>query len=342
MVSTFFEGKPDAILFRSAGKKAYNLFGMENKSEAKAKETAASARTADPSKKAMAWVMASFAFLAVLIIAASIIGNLPEASVDLGPEWDVTPPGFYDGSGLRLLDGQGGISSFFSFAKAETADPYYEITAISVPDKAATLVLPSAIQAAGEETIPIRAIDGSEEGNNIFGASEASESLQAVYAPGFCSAIGQNAFAQMDGLAKVSFASAYASSGASASLECSLGARSFAGDPLLAEAILPRNLVALGDEAFADDVSLPNADFGNSYLRTIGERAFAGCCSLAYLKLPSTLKSIGSGAFDGAVALETIVYGGTRQSWNGVLKANGWADGSSLQTIQCSDGTATV
>ena len=64
-------------------------------------------------------------------------------------------------------------------------------------------------------------------------------------------------------------------------------------------------VIAVGDEAFSDNISLSAIDVPDSIL-CIGNNAFAGCTSLTSITIPDSVTSIGMNAFYGCNSLSSI------------------------------------
>lgn len=68
-------------------------------------------------------------------------------------------------------------------------------------------------------------------------------------------------------------------------------------------------------------------------------RALAFNDNLQTVTLPKSLEYIGSNIFAGCpFTLSSIKYSGTKEEWNEIDKSDDWDFGSSIATIQCSDG----
>jgi len=289
----------------------------------------------DPrTKRAILGVSLAGGALVALLTTALIVGSLPTAAVDYGPAWSYTRPGFYGTDGNLILDSSGSSSSFFTFGQISESSAY-GILGLSAPAGSDTLVLPSAYEDEKEGTYDITAISDSVSDSNVFGKTANSDAIENLYAPSLLSALGDNAFANMVSLAKVSMAS-----GSSGSMTAGDGV--FANDPRLEAATLPRNLAALGDKAFCADPALASALYGDTSLKTIGAKAFDGCSALAEVALPSTLTSLGEEAFASTTGLASLTYGGTKKSWSAIAFGDNWHEDSGLLSVVCTDGTITL
>lgn len=85
------------------------------------------------------------------------------------------------------------------------------------------------------------------------------------------------------------------------------------------------------------DITLP------SYTKNIGKGAFQECTGLTNIILPKLLESIEEYVFKGCKQLESITYNGTKAQWENNIKRSAiWNEGSSINTIVCSDGSISV
>lgn len=97
--------------------------------------------------------------------------------------------------------------------------------------------------------------------------------------------------------------------------------------------------LSIGDGAFRnsalEEISLPDS------LVSVGSEAFLGCASLMEMSFPVGIEDIGSRAFAES-GLTSIAYEGTKTAWSLVKKASDWADGSSISTVECTDGILEI
>lgn len=75
---------------------------------------------------------------------------------------------------------------------------------------------------------------------------------------------------------------------------------------------------------------------------SIEQEAFAGCTKLTGITIPSSVTIIASKVFDGCGKLTNVKFNGTKQQWAEVEKADDWNEGSTIDTITCSDGEITL
>ncbi len=158
-------------------------------------------------KKAIIGVSVAGGSLVALLVTSLILGNLPTAAVNDGPNWSITKPGFYGKDANLILDSAGSSSSFFSFGKMSDSSSY-GILGLTAPNGSQNLVIPSSFQNAGADSYSVSAIVGSASDSNVFGKSSSSDAVVGVYAPSLVSAFGDYAFANMGALTTVSLASA--------------------------------------------------------------------------------------------------------------------------------------
>ena len=72
--------------------------------------------------------------------------------------------------------------------------------------------------------------------------------------------------------------------------------------------IIPNNVTAIGEQAFAECVNLENIVIPNS-VTTIGNGAFYGCTGLTELRIPDSVSSIGYNAFYQCYSITNLVLG---------------------------------
>lgn len=93
----------------------------------------------------------------------------------------------------------------------------------------------------------------------------------------------------------------------------------------------------IGSQAFWNN-ELTNIYVGDK-TQQIYSQAFGGNLFLKSVSLPKHIY-LGSNIFDGCNHLKEITYRGTKEDWNAMSGAfnDDWDAGSSIETIQCSDG----
>lgn len=77
-----------------------------------------------------------------------------------------------------------------------------------------------------------------------------------------------------------------------------------------AEVTVPDGIVAIGDDAFKDNVNITSVKLPDS-LQEIRQKAFAGCENLASISIPEGVRSIGTSAFAWCGALKSIELPGS-------------------------------
>lgn len=70
----------------------------------------------------------------------------------------------------------------------------------------------------------------------------------------------------------------------------------------------------------------------------LGDRAFFGS-RIENIRIPMVIKSIGHECFQNCTKLTVIMYNGTKQQWNKIIKDEHWCTNSAIKTIVCTDGT---
>lgn len=175
-----------------------------------------------------------YGVLAVLTATVLIIGYSGSSSSTVpSTHLTTTAAGYYD-------EDKNLVSSFSTEDVELTSQSgYYSLFSIKAKEGAPYLVLPTSYDGTR-----IMYTSDLEEGINIFGNSLLSDSIKEIYFPNLYWTIGANSFSGMDSLSYVSLAGA-----SEGRLTISSGA--FKNCPLLKEVELPKNLVSLGEGAFA-------------------------------------------------------------------------------------------
>ena len=127
----------------------------------------------------------------------------------------------------------------------------------------------------------------------------------------------------------------------------------------LEEIFIPKNLVSIGNSAFAKSLLLKKVNFeDNSNLTHIGECAFLSCSALEEIKfgknsklteiaaqsfthctsltqiaLPNTLTIIGASSFNYCTSLVSLKYSETMEKWLAITKGTNWDDDTGNYTI---------
>lgn len=109
---------------------------------------------------------------------------------------------------------------------------------------------------------------------------------------------------------------------------------------------MPKTTSAIRYGAFKDHSKLKAINIPEG-VEWIGQNTFKNCTSLSHVYIPSTAKGIHSWAFKDCVTLWKIEFGGTKEQWN-LMKENelgrhqGWAEGSKINKVYCSDGVIEI
>lgn len=77
---------------------------------------------------------------------------------------------------------------------------------------------------------------------------------------------------------------------------------------LIVKVTMPKTLIEIQNNAFAQCTSLITVDFNDCKLEKIGDKAFNNCSMIETLELPASLKIIGAYAFNSLVSLESILF----------------------------------
>ena len=139
----------------------------------------------------------------------------------------------------------------------------------------------------------------------------------------------------------------------------SIGDYAFAECPLLEAIVLPNSVKTIGRNAFSSCISLTSAKLSTA-LQEIPAELFAGCSKLTIVNIPATVTKIGARAFSRCLllsdvtiplsvrtlglnlfegtAVTTLKYAGSASSWDKVSR-NGFADGSVITAVACTDET---
>lgn len=95
---------------------------------------------------------------------------------------------------------------------------------------------------------------------------------------------------------------------------------------------------AIDKMAFNHQEVIETVELSKTRVGTIPYAAFAGCISLKTLVLPQSITVLEREIFWDTPQLAELTFLGSVVEWNKIEKAPSWADGSSLETIHCSDG----
>ena len=206
--------------------------------------------------------------------------------------------------------------------------------------------------------MPVRAIKG--------GSFLSTEYVTNITLPDTVQALLPSAFAYLPKLESVSLPDSL----------LTIGDRAFEYCESLTSVRIPKNVTRVGERAFAGcsslekfEVATENATYcakdgclytkdGKTFVAyalgkdtesfsvqngtlTIGAYAFEGA-SLSSLTLPKTIEKICKNAFRGCAFISELIFEGSTSDWYKINLENGWADGSSIMYVRCSDGTISV
>lgn len=88
-------------------------------------------------------------------------------------------------------------------------------------------------------------------------------------------------------------------------------------------------------------VNIPKGAISEN-VKTIPIRAFQECKYLESIFLPGSIIEIKTLAFYNCTSLRNIIFGGTIEQWNAVIKADKWLENSPAEFIQCLDGQVSL
>ena len=108
----------------------------------------------------------------------------------------------------------------------------------------------------------------------------------------------------------------------------------------LSEITLPSSVTVLGAHAFANCSALQRINLNNVFF--VYEYAFFRCTSLTSVTLYEKLCNIGEMAFGSCSMLTSINYQSSSYMWQTVQLADGWASGSGLTGIRCTNGNIRI
>jgi hypothetical protein len=69
---------------------------------------------------------------------------------------------------------------------------------------------------------------------------------------------------------------------------------------------------------------------------------FNSCDKLTSVTIPSGIKNLHTGAFSFDINLETIIFKGTINEWNSIVKGNNWMQNVPAKEVSCSDGIISL
>lgn len=115
----------------------------------------------------------------------------------------------------------------------------------------------------------------------------------------------------------------------------------FAGCTALKNVAIPESVTRIGFGAFSSCPLLESAVIPNGVER-IWFETFDGCTALKTITIPATVKKIGSDAFRNCTSLAKIVFTGTVDEWNQVVKDTGWHLNVPAGKVECSNGNVDL
>ena len=78
-------------------------------------------------------------------------------------------------------------------------------------------------------------------------------------------------------------------------------------------------------------------------IECLGVGALGYCESIEYVSIPTSVSNIALAAFHSCINLKTIIFEGTVQEWNAIIKSPyGWSQNVPATYVQCSDGTVSL
>ena len=191
---------------------------------------------------------------------------------------------------------------FLSFMKNIPNECFYRSTEV------ATLIIPKNIKRIG---------------NRAF----VDSSLKSVLIPTSVKSIGDSAFSGCYRLASIKIPDSVTSIGYGVFETCSH----------LTSVTISDSVTSIGDEAFLGCYSLTSITIPDS-VTSIGNWVFENCSSLTSITIPDSVTSIGDGVFSGCKKLRRILFNGTRNQWNTIVKQDSWNQDTGDYKIYCTDG----
>jgi hypothetical protein len=103
----------------------------------------------------------------------------------------------------------------------------------------------------------------------------------------------------------------------------------------------PTTLNIVGMQAFDSQADM-TAVYLPAGVQRLNDRAFYGCAYMTEISLPSSLSRIEAECFTYCYSLTTITFQGTKSQWNSISKSSLWKTNSTIQYVDCVDGTITL
>lgn len=101
--------------------------------------------------------------------------------------------------------------------------------------------------------------------------------------------------------------------------------------------VIPENVTSISYDAFKGCIGLTNIEVPNS-VEYIYDSAFQDCTSLMSITIHDSTIAIGRNVFSRCSNLTSIIFEGTVEQWNAIIKSFNWNSSTSAYTIYCSDG----
>lgn len=117
----------------------------------------------------------------------------------------------------------------------------------------------------------------------------------------------------------------------------SMGYGSFSDCTSLKSITLSDSLISISNWTFSNCTSLTSITIPEG-VTSIGNDAFYGCSNLTSIKIPNSLKTIETGAFLHCTSLTKIMFNGTKNRWNSIVKENSWDKHTGDYKIHCING----
>ena len=154
-------------------------------------------------------------------------------------------------------------------------------------------------------------------------AFEFCDKITELKLPSTLNTIGTETFMYCTRLSKLSF-----TTNDSAPTLVKIGPKAFSFCEYLSSVNIPKSVNTISRFSFYGCKRLATINFEtDSLLEVIGDGAFNGCVSLKTITIPSGVKYIGSEIFDGCTSLTKIIYPGTKEQWDSILKDVQWDKG---------------